>query len=182
MSPTVIAESDVEEAALGWFEGLGYAVKQGGEIAPGELFSERKSFYEVILKDRLRSALSRINPDIPEDALEEAVRKVLRFEYPGLIENNQQFHRYLVEGVPVEYQSEERSVHDQAKLIDFSDPDKNDWLVVNQFTVIEDHHNRRPDVVVFVNGLPLAVIELKNMADENATTKSAFNQIQTYKA
>jgi type I restriction enzyme R subunit len=125
--------------------------------------------------------LGRINPNIPEDVLEETVRKVLRSEHPSLIENNRQLHRYITEGVPVEYQGEGRTISDYAQLIDFDDLANNDWLAVNQFTVIEGGNNRRPDSVVFVNGLPLAVIELKNPADENATVRDAFNQLKTYK-
>ncbi|MGH9427937.1 MAG: type I restriction endonuclease, partial [Terriglobia bacterium] len=177
-----MTESTVEEAALSWFEGLGYSVLNGPDIAPGELLAERASYADVVLVERLRAALEQINPNLPEEAREEAIRKVLRVEHPNLIENNRRFHHYLVEGVPVEYQKDERTVHDQAWLIDYTNLDNNDWLVVNQFTVIEDRHNRRPDVVVFVNGLPLAVLELKNPADENATIKDAFHQFQTYKA
>jgi type I restriction enzyme R subunit len=182
MTPPLITESVVEEATLSWLDELGYALLFGPDIAPGELFAERESYGEVILVNRLRSALTKINPDIPEEAREEAIRKVMRAEHPSLIENNRRFHRYLVDGVPVEYRGDGRIINDQAWLIDFSAPDNNDWLAVNQFTVIEERHNRRPDIVVFVNGLPLAVIELKNPADENATAKDAFKQFQTYKA
>lgn len=182
MSERGVTESVVEQAALAWLESLGWTVKHGPEIAPGEPLAERASYGEVVLAGRLRSALARINPKIPEDAREEVTRKVIRSEHPSLIENNRRFHRFLIDGVPVEYQADGRTVHDQAWLIDFSHPEKNDWAVVNQFTVVEERHNRRADVVVFVNGLPLAVIELKNPADENATTKDAFQQIQTYKA
>src|SRR5262249_14163908 len=116
------------------------------------------------------------------DALDEAIRKVTRTEIPSLVENNRRFHRMLVDGVPVEYREHDgRIVHDAVRLVDFDEPDTNDWLVVNQFTVIENNHNRRADVVVFVNGLPLVVIELKNLGDENATVKGAFQQLQTYK-
>jgi len=276
MTHPLITESLVESAALSWFKELEYSLLFGPDIAPGELFAERESYEEVILVNRLRSALAKINPDIPEEAREEAIRKMMRAEHPSLIENNRRFHRYLVDGVPVEYredlpaprpgifyvyaiqcddnsvyigqtdnlvkrweehvtgrgaehtkrhrpialvhyeefsskdaavkreqdlktgfgrtwlkrelaagrtrQAGGRIINDQAWLIDFSNPGNNDWLVVNQFTVIEERHNRRPDVVVFVNGLPLAVIELKNPADENATVLDAFKQFQTYKA
>lgn len=177
-----ITESALEEASLSWYKELGYKILHGPDIAPGELFAERKGYSEVVLVDRLRAALARINSDIPEEAREEAIRKILFFEHPSLVENNHSFHQCLIDGVPVEYQADGRTIYDQVWPIDFSNPDKNDWLVANQFTVIEDRHNRRPDVVVFVNGLPLAVIELKNPADENATVKDAFNQIQTYKS
>ncbi len=176
------SESDVEEAALNWFSDLGYGILHGPEIAPGELLAERSSFDAVVLEKRLRAALAKLNADIPEEAREDALRKTLRLENPSLLENNRRVHDFLINGIPVEYQAEGRSVSDYARLIDFERPEKNEWTAINQFAVIEDRRNRRPDVVIFVNGLPLAVIELKNPADENATTKGAFKQIQTYKA
>ncbi len=181
MSILPFTESTVETASLEWFKDLGYAILNGPDIAPGEILAERNNYGEVALVKRLRDALGRINPNIPEDALEDTVRKVLRSEHPSLIENNRQFHRYVTEGVPVEYQGEGRTISDYAQLIDFGDLANNDWLAVNQFTVIESGNNRRPDIVVFINGLPLAVIELKNPADENATVRDAFNQLKTYK-
>ena len=175
-------ESTVEEAALEIFEGLQYTILHGPTIAPGEMFAERASYGEIILLKRLRGALARINREIPPGALEEAVRKLLRTESPSLVENNRCFHRFLTDGVPVEYRREDRIVHDTARLFDFDTPENNDWVAVNQFTIEENRRNRRPDVIVFVNGLPLAVIELKNLADENATIRDAFNQFETYKA
>lgn len=175
------AESTVEEAALSWLGELGFAVRHGPEIAPSELHAERTGFGETILPKRLRDALAALNPNIPADALEDAFRKVTLAQHPSLIANNRAFHRMLVDGVPVEYQRDGRTVHDQVWLVDWENPDANDWQVVNQFTVIEGQNNRRPDIVVFVNGLPLAVIELKNAADEEATIWDAFNQFQTYK-
>ncbi len=176
------AESDIEAASLDWFSGLGYGILRGPEIAPGELLQERSGYEIVILEKRLRAALSKLNPNIPEEAREDALRKLARSDHPGLIENNRRVHGFLIDGVPVEYQADGRAVADYVRLIDFERPEKNEFLAINQFTVIEERHNRRPDVVIFVNGLPLAVIELKNPADENATTKDAFKQIQTYKA
>jgi type I restriction enzyme R subunit len=178
---TAFTESTVEEAALELFAGLGYTVLHGPDIAPGELFAERTSYSDVVLAGRLKTALTRINPKVPSGAIEEAIRKLLRTESQNLDENNRRFHRFLTDGVPVEYRGKERVVHGQVQLFDFEDRANNDWLAVNQFTVIEDKNNRRPDIVVFVNGLPLAVIELKNLADENATIRDAFNQLQTYK-
>ncbi len=176
-----ITESDVEDAALGWFEELGYAVLHGPDIGPEEPVAEREAWDQVVLVGRLRGAVARLNPDIPEGAREDAVRRVLRTETPHLVENNRRFHLMLVNGVEVEYAAEGRTKADVVRLIDFDKPEKNDWLALNQYTVIEDRHNRRPDIVVFVNGLPLAVIELKNPADERATTLTAFKQLQTYK-
>ena len=176
-------ESIVEDAALTWFGELGYAVGHGPHLAPGETAAERDSFGEVVLVGRLREAIRRLNPAIPEDAREEALRKVLRVGTPSLTQTNRALHRMLRDGVDVEYARPDGSTkHDKAWLVGFSDVRANDWLAVNQFTVIEGQHNRRPDIVVFVNGLPLALIELKNAADEDATIWSAYAQLQTYKA
>ena len=176
-------ESHVEEAALSWLEDLRYAVRHGPDISPDGGAPERASYGDVILYDRLRATLPRINRCLPPDALEEAIKKVLQAETPSLVEENRRLHRLIVEGVDVEIAREDGGIGgDKAWLIDFADPDNNDWLAVNQFTVIEHQNNRRPDVVIFINGLPLGVIELKNPGDENATLEGAFNQIQTYKA
>lgn len=183
MSSSYLTESDVEAAALAWFEALGYTAIHGADVAPEQPNAERQSFADVVLIDRLRSALAQINPGIPNAALEEALRKVLNagLESPNLFENNRCFHKLLADGIDVEYQSQGRVVYDKVWLIDFDRPDRNDWLVVNQFTIIENNRNRRPDLVVFVNGLPLGAIELKSPTEENATIKGAFNQLQTYK-
>jgi type I restriction enzyme R subunit len=176
-------ESIVEDAALEWFGELGYAVGHGPHLAPGEPAAERDSFSEVVLVGRLREAIRRLNPAIPEDAREEALRKVLRVGTPSLTQTNRAFHRMLRDGVPVEYPRPDGSIAgDHVRLVDFGDVRANDWLAVNQFTVIEGQHNRRPDIVVFLNGLPLGLIELKNAADEDATIWSAYAQLQTYKA
>jgi len=176
-------ESHVEDAALTWFGELGYAVGHGPQLAPGEPAAERDSFGEVVLVGRLREAIRRLNTGIPEEAREEALRKVLRVATTSLVQTNRAFHRMLRDGVDVEYARPDGSIKgDKARLVDFTDVGANDWFVVNQFTVIEAQHNRRPDVVVFVNGLPLALIELKNAADEDATIWSAYAQLQTYKA
>jgi len=175
-------ESIVEDAALSWFGELGYAIGHGPHLAPGEPAAERDSFGDVVLAGRLREAIWRLNPAIPEEAREDALRKVLRVGTPSPTQTNRNFHAMLRDGVPVEYPRADGSIAgDHARLLDFDDATANDWLAVNQFTVIEGQHNRRPDIVVFVNGLPLAVIELKNAADEDATIWSAFNQLQTYK-
>ena len=176
-------ESIVEDAALDWFGELGFANGHGPEIAPGEPGAERASFGDVVLVGRLRDAIHRLNPLIPEEAQEEALRKVLRLDTATFIGNNRAFHKMLRDGVEVEYRRSDGSIAgDRVCLLDFHEPSANDWFVVNQFTVIEAQHNRRPDLVVFVNGLPLAIVELKNAADENATIWSAYSQLQTYKA
>ncbi|MBE0430691.1 MAG: type I restriction endonuclease subunit R, partial [Dehalococcoidia bacterium] len=178
----VILESVVEEAALQWFRALGYQYLNGPDIACDGPTPERASYGDVVLAGRLRAALYALNPGIPAEALDDALRKLTRSESPSLVLNNRQFHRMLVNGVDLEYRNADgRIVGDKAWLVDSENPERNDWLVVNQFTVIEGQRTRRPDIVVFVNGLPLAVIELKNPADENATIKGAFNQLETYK-
>lgn len=178
-----ITESIVEDAALTWFGEHGYVIGHGPQMAPGEPSAERESFADVVLAERLREALRRLNPALSEDAREDALRKVLLVTTPSPVQTNRAFHTLLRNGVDVEYARPDGSTkHDKAWLIDFNDVHANDWLAVNQFTVIEGQHNRRPDIVVFVNGLPLAVIELKNAADEDATIWSAYAQLQTYKA
>ena len=178
---SVLNESHVEDAALTWFGELGYAIGHGPHMAPGELAAERSSFGDVVLVSRLRDAITRLNPTIPEDAREEALRKVLRLDSPAFLANNRAFHHWLRDGVEVEYKRTDGSIAgDRVRLVDFADAPANDWLAVNQFTVIEGQHNRRPDIVVFINGLPLAVLELKNAADEDATIWSAYKQLQTY--
>ena len=181
----MIAESHVEEAALAWLAGLGYSVMQGPDIAAGEPAAERidPNCRDTILERRLRQALTRLNTDLPADAIDEAHRKLIRADAPSLMERNRALHRLLVDGVPVEYRRTDGLIAGaQARVIDFDNPDNNDWLAINQFTVSEGQHTRRPDVILFVNGLPLAVIELKNPADEDATVWSAFNQLQTYQS
>ena len=176
-------ESVVEDAALAWLAGLGYAVLHGPDIAAGESVAERSdpNYRDVVLEGRLRQALGHLNPDLPADALEDAYRKLTRSDAPSLVERNRAVHRMLVNGVTVEYRRSDGSIAGaQARVLDFDQPGNNNWLAVNQFTVAEGQHIRRPDVVLFVNGLPLAVIELKNPADENATIWSAYQQLQTY--
>ena len=182
MSPRVVSENVVEDAALAWLKELGYAVLHGPDIAPGEPDAERRTYADVVLAGRLQSSLALINPGVPASALDEALRKVARTETPSLVENNRRFHKLLTDGVDVEYRRPDGSIAgDKVWLIDFDHPERNDWLAVSQFTVVENKRNRRADIVVFVNGLPLAVVELKNAGDENATIKGAFNQLQTYK-
>lgn len=178
-----IAESHVEEAALAWLGELGYGVANGLDIGPDGSTPERASYGDVILAARLKEAIARLNPHLKADTREEVFRKLLQSETPSLMEENRRLHRFFVEGVPVEVTRADGSIGgDSARLIDFDDLDANDWLAVNQFTVIENKANRRPDIVLFVNGLPVGVIELKNPGDENATMDGAFNQLQTYKS
>lgn len=175
-------ESILEEAALSWFEELGYTVLHGPDIAHDGIAPERADYGEIVLADRLRNAIARLNPHLPPLAQAEVFRQIARPDHPSPTENNRRVHRLLTEGVELSYQAQDGSTrHDIARLIDYADPSANEWLAVNQYTIIEAGHNRRPDVLVFVNGLPLAILELKNPADANATLKGAFNQLQTYK-
>ena len=186
MSPGRLVEQDVEEAALAWLASSGFVVAHGPEIAIGQPGAERSdpTYRDVVLERRLREALACLNPDLPQEALDDAFRKIVRADGPSLIERNRAVHRMLVDGVTVEYRRADGSIAGaQARVIDFDDPDNNDWLAVNQFTVVGPQgHNRRADIVIFVNGLPLGVIELKNPADEKATIGSALNQLQTYQS
>jgi len=180
---STFSESVVEQAALAWLEAAGWQVRNGAEIAPGEPAAERDDYGQVVLAQRLRDALARLNPALPAEALDDAFRKLTRPEGAELIVRNRALHRLLVDGVTVEYRDADGAIRGaQARVIDFDDPAGNDWLAVNQFSVVENKHSRRPDVVLFVNGLPLAVLELKNAAAENATIWSAFQQLQTYQA
>jgi len=176
-------EAQLEIAVCDWLkaEPLGWQYAHGPEIAPDGDAPEREDWGDVVLAGRLRDALQRINPSIPGEAIEEAMRQVLRPESPSLIENNRRFHQMLTDGVDVSWRTEEGERHDKVWLLDRGDAANNEFLVANQFTVIEDKRNRRPDVVLFVNGLPLVVIELKNPAEEKTTLRHAYNQLQTYK-
>ena len=178
-----IFESAVEEAVLSWLNGLGYTVLNGPDIAAGMSTAERNdpNFRDVVLERRLHDALWQLNPDLPSEALENAFLKLTRTDAPSLTARNHAMHRMMVDGVTVEYARADGSIAGaQVQVLDFENPDKNDWLAINQFTVAEGQHTRRPDLVLFVNGLPLAVLELKNPADEDATIWSAFQQLRTY--
>ena len=180
---TSFTESTVEDAALDWLESLGWSIAHGPDIAPDTPGAERSDYGAVVLERRLRDTLARLNPNLPTEALDDAFRKLTRPEGPTLEARNRAFHRMLVDGVTVEYRTDNGAVRGaQVRVIDFDTPINNDWLAVNQFTVVENKRERRPDVALFVNGLPLGVIELKNPADEDATIWTAWQQLQTYKA
>ncbi|MFA7017634.1 MAG: type I restriction endonuclease subunit R [Sphaerochaetaceae bacterium] len=176
-----ITENKIEEYTIQLLENLGYEYFYGPDIAHDSLNPQRASFSEVILPDKIKSAIQRINRLLPPSTHESAFKELLRINAPELVANNESFHRMLTEGIKVMYQKDGHERGDLIWLIDFEHPDNNEFLVVNQFTVIENNINKRPDVVLFVNGLPLVVMELKNAADENATIHSAYRQIQTYK-
>jgi type I restriction enzyme R subunit len=177
-----LTEADIESLALDWLAALGWQTRHGSELAPGGLFAERQDYQQVVLAERLRNALTALNPDLPTDAIEDAYRKVLNPEGATLEQRNRAFHRMLVDGVPVEYRTASGEMRgERARIVDFETPDNNDWLAVRQFTVVENRRTRRPDLVLFVNGLPLAILELKNPVDERATLWTAYSQLQTYK-
>ena len=179
---TTLTEADVEQAALDWLSGLGWQVLHGPDIAPETPDAERDDYRQVVLEHRLRGAIAELNPTLPPSTLDDACRKLTHPDGSTLEARNRAFHRMLVNGVEVEYPDADGRVRgDQVRVIDFEIPDKNNWLAVNQFTVTENKNNRRPDIVLFLNGLPLGVIELKNPADEDATIWTAWNQLQTYK-
>lgn len=173
-------EATVEEAALEWLRELGYSYAHGPDISPGGAAPERASFAEVALAGRLRAALERLNPRLSPGALDDAMRQVLDADSPDILTNNRRFHELLRAGVPVEDvtpDGERRGL--RAALFDIEHPERNDWLAVNQFTVADGDRNRRPDIVIFVNGLPLALFELKNPFDPDATVEGAYRQLQT---
>ncbi|QOJ30063.1 MAG: type I restriction endonuclease subunit R [Ignavibacteriales bacterium] len=177
-----ITENIIEHSAIEILQELGWGYVPGKDISPEGLFCERESFSEIVLVNRLREAVARINPDIPVNAQEAAVQKVLRISSPDLLHNNEEFHRMLVEKVKIPYQQNGYERSYEVALIDFRNPGANQFLAVNQYTIMENNQHKRPDILLFVNGLPLVVIELKNAADENADIQSAFQQIQTYKS
>jgi type I restriction enzyme R subunit len=179
-----LCESAIEKMAIEELVELGYTYLSGPDIAPDALLAERNSYGEVLLKKRLTDAVVRLNPALPYDVVLEAVNKVSRISSSNLIADNETFHKMLVDGVPVEYRKNGEIVGDYVRLVDFSEEgtDNNEFLVVNQFTVIENNNNKRPDILLFINGIPMVLFELKNPADENATIRKAYDQICTYKA
>ena len=179
---TQITENHIELLAIQRLESLGYHYLYGPDIALDGYSPERESFEQVLLANRLITAVRKINPEIPVDAQNEAIKEIQRIASPELLANNETFHRLLTEGIPVTKRVQGDDRGDRVWLIDFKNPQNNEFLVVNQFTIVENHQNKRPDILLFVNGIPLVVIELKNAADEKANVHSAFRQIDAYKA
>jgi type I restriction enzyme, R subunit len=177
-----ITENIIEESAIEILQSQGWEYANGKEISPEGLFCERENYSQIVLVNRLRNAIAKINPSIPSDAQEAAIQKVLRIYSPVLLHNNEEFHKLLVEKVKIPYQQNGYERSHEVALIDFENTGNNQFLIVNQYTIIENNQNKRPDVLLFVNGLPLVVIELKNATDENANMLSAYKQLQTYKA
>ena len=178
---SLIIEEQVELQSIEWFKELGYEYKNGLDIAPEGNNPERDDFRKVILKDRLKSSLTRLNPDIPIETINNASSEIFNPNTPGLLQSNREMHKLMTKGLKVTFTEDNQEVGRQLKLIDYDNIENNDWLVVNQFEVQGDKRLRIPDVIVFVNGLPLGVIELKNPADENTDIWTAYNQLQTYK-
>ncbi len=176
-----MTEDQLEQEALGWLTEVGYTHRYGPDIAPDGDSPERADYLQVLLPFRLRAAIHRLNPQIPTLAKEDALKQVMELGVPSLLAANRQFHKFLVNGVPVQYPVEGETRGDFVRLIDWEQPLGNEWLAINQFSIKGPHHTRRPDIILFINGLPLVLIELKNPADENADIWKAFDQIQTYK-
>jgi type I restriction enzyme R subunit len=181
MQKAMITEDQLETHSLNWFTDLGYQSIHGSDIAPDSHAPERDSWQEVILKPRLRSALYQLNPTLPDAAIEDAIHKLVTPGHPSLLQNNRAFHHLLVEGVNVDIEGDDGAEGQFVRLLDFDTPANNDWAVVRQFTIKGPHHTRRPDLIVFVNGLPLVVIELKNPANEQVDIWDAYHQLETYK-
>ncbi len=176
-----MTEDQLEQEALGWLADVGYQHRYGPELAPDGSTPERGDYRQVLLIERLRQAVAALNPHLPQAARDDAVKQVVDLGTPVLLAANRQFHRLLVTGVPVQYQHDGETRGDFVRLVDWAAPARNEWLAVNQFSITGPHHTRRPDIILFVNGLPLVLIELKNPADQNADVWKAFQQIQTYK-
>ncbi len=176
-----MTEDQLEQDALGWLSELGYQHLYGPDISHEGVNPERASYRDVVLAMRLHAAIARLNPQVPLAAREDALRQVLELGLPVQLSANRLFHRLLVNGVPVQYQKEGETRGDFVRLIDWVDVGANEWLAINQFSIQGPKHTRRPDIILFVNGLPLVLLELKNPADVNADLMKAFDQIQTYK-
>lgn len=177
-----MTEDQLEQETLGWLANVGYCCLFGPDLAPDGADAERANYRQVLLVERLRSAIASLNPGIPLQAREDALQRVRDLGIPALLSANRRFHQLLVGGVPVEYQRDGETRGDFVRLIDWANPAANEWLAINQFAIKGPHHTRRPDVMLFVNGLPLVLLELKNPADQNADIWKAYDQIQTYKA
>jgi type I restriction enzyme, R subunit len=176
-----MTEDQLEQEALGWLADVGYQHLYGPDLAPDGAAPERRDYRQVLLVERLQKAVAALNPAVPQSARDDAVKQVIDLGTPVLLAANRQFHRLLVTGVPVQYPLDGETRGDFVKLVDWADPARNEWLAVNQFSITGPHHTRRPDIILFVNGLPLVLMELKNPADANADVWKAFHQIQTYK-
>lgn len=176
-----LCESAVEEMAIEELQSLGYNYISGIDLAPDALSTERNSYGDVLLMGRLQAAMSKLNPTIPADVIQGAARKLSRIATSNMLADNEEFHKMLVDGVPVEYRKSGDIKGDFVHVMDFENPLNNEFLVVNQYTIVQNNNNKRPDVLLFVNGIPLVIFELKNPAGENATCHKAYDQLQAYK-
>ncbi len=179
-----MTEDQLESEALAWLAEVGYTHRHGTSIAPDSSAPQRSDYRQVLLRERLAAAINKLNPGIPAAAREDALQQVLNLGIPSLLSANRAFHKLLVAGVPVQHQQDGPGGEirgDLVRLLDWAEPANNEWWAVNQFTVKGNHHTRRPDIILFVNGLPLVLIELKNPADTQADIGRAYDQIQTYK-
>ena len=176
-----LTEEKIEQFAISLLGYLGYEYKHSNIIAPDGEHPERQTYSQVILENRLKRAIEILNPHIPLEAREQAFLQITTISTPDFLNNNETFHKYLTEGIEIEYQWHGETRGGKVWLIDFNHPENNEFLAVNQYRIIEDNHNRRPDIILFINGLPLVVIELKNATDAKANLKAAYNQLQTYK-
>ncbi len=174
-------ETELENLCLNWFHDGGWDVVSGADIAPDSDTPARSDYSEIVLQEVLTQAIISINPHLPKECIEQVMAQVLKPESLDLITNNRYFHRMLLEGVPVQYKVDGKIKHDTAFLIDFEKVDNNRFMAINQFTVMGSKQPRRPDIICFINGLPISVLELKSPSDEHADIWDAFNQIQTYK-
>lgn len=176
-----MTEDQLEQEMLGWLKNVGYSLLKGPEIAVDGAVPERSNYVETYLPNRISNAVNRLNPGIPAIAREDAIKQIQDLGVPALLSANRHFHKLLVSGVPVQYQRDGETRGDFVRLIDWENPSNNEWLAVNQFSIKGPRNTRRPDTILFINGLPLVLIELKNPADENADVWKAYDQIQTYK-
>ena len=176
------SEDDLEQVALKWFEGLGYSVKNGRDSSDNGIMNERESNKDVVLDDRLEAALRRINPELNNSAIEQAMREISIEKSPSLLENNRSFHEMITNGIEVEhYNDDGETINDLVYVFDFDNPGNNDFLAVNQLTVVNGEYKKRPDIVLFINGLPVVVIELKNSTNESVGIEDGYHQLETYK-
>lgn len=177
----MLTEDDLEQLCLGWFAEQGWEIYHGPDIAPDGSNPQRASYHDVFLTPVLNACLQKINPHLPTDVFEQVVSRITRAESPDLIASNKAFHHWLLEGVPVQYRRDEELIHDHALLVDFNQQQNNRFMVVNQMTISGTKQPRRPDIICFINGLPLAVVELKSPIDDKVDIWDAYHQLQTYK-
>ncbi|MFV7207925.1 type I restriction endonuclease, partial [Escherichia coli] len=177
----MLTEDDLEQLCLGWFAEQGWEIHYGPDIAPDGSNPQRANYHDVFLTPVLNACLQKINPHLPTDVFEQVISRITRAESPDLIASNKAFHHWLLEGVPVQYRRDEELIHDHALLVDFSQPQNNRFMVVNQMTISGTKQPRRPDIICFINGIPLAVVELKSPVDDKVDIWDAYHQLQTYK-